>query len=139
MRNTAPHRAPRAVLLGAFLAFTSCVGPRVAVNPHADFTGIRRVAVASFGGPDGEVAADIFVQDLLEHGADVVERRRLDAVLREHNLAAENILDPSTVKMMGKVLGVDAIFVGTVAFSVPSQSYLIVTNPKGVNVNTVTE
>src|SRR5262245_54705440 len=138
MARAAAHRFFRRALLPAALLAAGCLRPKVAVNPHADFGRIRRVAVASFGGPDGDVAADLLTQDLLTHGADVGERQRLDAVLREHHLAAENILDPSTVKMMGKVLGVDAVFVGTVATSVPSQSYLIVSNPKGINVNSVT-
>jgi len=120
------------------LAFGGCITPQVAVNEHADFSRIHRVAVATFGGPGGDVAADLLTQDLLEHGADVVERQRLDAVLREQNLAKENILDPSTVKKIGKILGVDSIFVGTVATNVPSQSYLVSTRRHGYVANGVT-
>jgi hypothetical protein len=86
--------------------FSGCITPQIAVNSRADFSRIHRVAVASFGGPGGDVAADLLTQDLLQHGADVVERQRLDAVLREQNLAQENILDPTTVKKIGKILGV---------------------------------
>lgn len=120
---------PASRLLAAVLcaALAGCVGPQVAVNSHADFTRIGRVAVATFGGPGGDVAADLMTQDLLQHGADVVERQRLDAILREQNLSADNILDPRTIKAMGKILGVDAIFVGTVASNVPSQTYLVTT------------
>src|SRR5947207_1850668 len=107
---------------GMFLA--GCATPQVAVNAHADFSRIHRVAVASFSGAGGDVAADLMTQDLLQHGADVVERQRLDALLQEQNLASQNILDPTTIKKIGKILGVDAIFVGTVANNVPSQSYL---------------
>src|SRR6185295_8164199 len=102
------------------LLATGCLTPQVAVNSHADFSQIRRVAVASFGGPGGDIAADLLIQDLLKHGADVVERRQLDAVLQEQHLAAENILNPATMKKVGKILGVDAIFVGTVGDSTPS-------------------
>jgi hypothetical protein len=80
----------------------------------------------------------LLTQDLLNHGADVVERGRLDAVLHEHQLAGQNVLDPATVRKVGKVLGVDAIFVGTVGTNLPSQSYLITTQPNGINLNTVT-
>ncbi len=120
------------------LAFCGCVTPQVAVNQHADFAHVRRVAVATFGGPSGDVAADLMTQDLLAHGADVVERQRLDALLKEQNLAGQNILDPATVKKIGKILGVDAIFVGTVATNVPSQSYLVTQSRHGINVNGVT-
>jgi len=120
------------------LLFSGCIAPQVAVNSHADFSQIHRVAVASFGGPSGDVAADLLTQDLLAHGADVVERQRLDALMQEQNLASQNILDPTTIKKIGKILGVDAIFVGTVATSVPEQSYLVTQSRHGINVNSVT-
>ncbi len=116
-------------------SITGCITPQIAVNSHADFSRIHRVAVATFGGAGGDVAADIFTQDLLSHGADVVERQRLDALLSEQNLAGDHVLDPATVKKIGKILGVDAIFVGTVATSVPSQSYLVTTSRRGNRVN----
>ncbi len=124
------------LILGAF--WVGCVTPEVAVNSHADFSRIHRVAAATFGGAGGDVAADLLTQDLLQHGADVVERQRLDAVLQEQNLASQNILDPTTIKKIGKILGVDAIFVGTVASNVPSQSYLVTQSRHGINVNGVT-
>jgi len=122
----------------AVLFLGGCITPQIAINSHADFSRIHRVAVATFGGPGGDVAADVFTQDLLQHGADVVERQRLDALLQEQNLASDNILDPSTVTKIGKILGVDAIFVGTVASNVPSQSYLVTTSRHGINMNGVT-
>src|SRR4051812_36329937 len=92
----------RAWLSAAVIAAlaSGCIRPHVAFNAHADFGSIHRVAVATFGGPGGDVAADFFTQGLLERGADVVERQRLEALLHEQHLAAANILDPSTVKMM---------------------------------------
>lgn len=111
----------------AMFAIAGCATPDVAVNSHADFGQIRRVAVAAFGGPGGDVAADLLTQDLLKHGADIVERSRLEALLEEQHLASQNMLDAATVKKIGKILGVDAIFVGTVASNVPSQSYLVQT------------
>jgi hypothetical protein len=125
-------------LLTVALLLGGCIAPQIAVNSHADFSRIHRVAVATFGGAGGDVAADVFTQDLLEHGADVVERQRLDAVLQEQNMAKENILDPATIKKIGKILGVDAIFVGTVASNVPSQSYLVTTSRHGITMNGAT-
>ena len=45
-------------------------------------------------------------------------------------MAAAGILDPSTVHQIGKILGVDALFVGNVVASAPSQSY-VVNSPAG--------
>jgi len=127
----------RVLLLTAVIALGGCATPEVAVNSHADFGRIHRVAVATFDGPGGDVAADLLTQDLLNHGADVVERQRLDTLLQEQNLAMQNILDPNTIKKVGQILGVDAIFVGTVASNIPSQSY-VVTSTRHGNVSSVT-
>jgi curli biogenesis system outer membrane secretion channel CsgG len=125
----------RWLVIGILLA--GCAKPEVAVNPRADFSKVKRVAVATFGGPGGDMAADMLTQDLLRHGADVVERQRLDALLREQNLATQNMLDTPTMKKIGKILGVDAIFVGTVGSNVPSQSFLV-TTPRRSRYGTVT-
>jgi len=125
-RDETPFAIGRLCAVGAIAAaLAACAKPEIAFNAHANFSAIRRVAVATFDGPNGGVAADLMTQDLLRHGADVVERQRLDAVLQEQNLAQQNILNPATIKKVGKILGVDAIFVGTVATSVPSQSFIV--------------
>lgn len=126
------------VSLAAALVLAACAKPYVAVNSRADFSRIKRVAVASFTGSGGDTAGDLLTQNLLEHGADVVERGRLDAVLREQQLAGDNLLDPATVRKVGKILGVDAIFVGTVVTNSPSQSYVFTSQKDGINLNTVT-
>lgn len=113
------------LLLPALLLLAACATPKVAVNPRADFFSIKRVAVLSFNGPKGDLAADLMTQSLLEHGADVVERQQLDAVLRERQLSSSSAFDPATAKQLGKLLGVDALFVGTVAESTPQSSYIV--------------
>lgn len=120
-----------ATLVAMTAMFSACATPDIAVNSRADFGKIRRVAVSSFNGPAGDVAADLMTQELLKHGADVVERQRLDALLGEQQLATDKVLDPATIKKIGKVLGVDALFLGTVASNVPSQSYLITHGRRG--------
>lgn len=115
----------------ACFLLSGCAGPQVAVNPRADFSKIRRVAVASFDGPGGNTASDLFAQDLLKHGADVVERQRLEAILKEQQLSSSGILDPETTKKLGKILGVDAIIVGTVSNYTPGQSYIVQSSKEG--------
>lgn len=128
----------RSVLLAAAAALlAACVTPRVAVNPRANFAAVQRVAVVTFGGPQGDLAADMLMQGLVAHGADVVERQQLSAILQEQHLASSGILDPATVQQVGKILGVDALFVGTVAQSKESQSY-VVTQPRHAVVGGVT-
>lgn len=117
------------LMLTAPLLLAACATPKVAVNPRADFSAIKRVAVLSFSGSQGDLAADILTQSLMERGADVVERQRLDAVMKEQSLSASSAFDPATAKQLGRLLGVDALFVGTVAQNTPQSSY-IVTNAK---------
>lgn len=115
--------------IGFFLSATllaACAEtPRTAVNPRADFGKINRVAVVAFQGPNGDLAADYLTQSLMSHGADVVERRQLAAVLAERKMTQSGMLDTSTIKQVGQILGVDALFVGTVAKSVDAQSYMV--------------
>jgi len=104
---------------------TACVTPRVAVNPRADFSSIKRVAVMPFSGPKGDLAADMLTQSLVAQGADVIERRRLDDVMKEHSLSVSSAFNPATAKELGRLLGVDALFLGTVAESTPPGTYLV--------------
>ena len=121
------------LLLAALSALlTGCAtNMQVAVNPKANFAAVKRVAVISFAGPQGDAAADAMTQYLVGYGADVVERQRLQAVLNEQQMGASGTLDPSTVRKVGKILGVDALIVGSVSDLTPSRSYVVQT---GANV-----
>ena len=112
-------------LLPALLFVSACATPNVAINPRANFPAIKRVAVLSFSGPRGGLAADLLTQSLIARGADVVERQRLDSVMREQSLTASSAFDPATARQLGKLLGVDALFVGTVGESTPASSYIV--------------
>jgi len=111
-------------LLLLFPLLAACATPQIAVNPRADFSAVKRVAVISFNGPKGDLAADMLTQSLLSHGADVVERQRLSSVMQEQSLSS-GLFDQATAKQLGKLLGVDALFVGTVAESTPPSTYMV--------------
>jgi TolB-like protein len=106
----------------------ACVTPQVAINQHADFSAVKRVAVLGFSGANGDLAADLLTQSLLMRGADVIERQKLSSVIQEHSLSASSYFDQATAKQLGKLLGVDALFVGTVAESSPASKYLVSTS-----------
>jgi TolB-like protein len=81
----------------------------------------KRVAVAPFVGPrgresfSGSVVSERLISHLLGQGTvDVVERTLLNSVMREQKLERFGLVDPRTVKTLGKVLGVEAIISGTV-------------------------
>lgn len=63
----------------------------------------------------GKMMADLLVNALVRDGScTVIERRELDKVLKEQNLSNSDRVDPSTAARLGRILGVDAIIVGSV-------------------------
>jgi hypothetical protein len=81
---------------------------------------VKGVAVLSFPYHEGAVSSgSTIVQErlttfLVEGGkVQVVERSLLKKALEEMKLGASGILDPETAKELGKILGVDAVVVGT--------------------------
>ncbi|MBW4642487.1 MAG: penicillin-binding protein activator LpoB [Goleter apudmare HA4340-LM2] len=59
--------------------------------------------------------SDILVNQLVEGGNFVVvERSKLDAILSEQNLGASGRIDVSTAAKIGKILGVDAVVIGSI-------------------------
>lgn len=82
-----------------------------------------RVAVLEFGhkaleahwSRAGEAAQDMFITELVRSGKfTVVDRERLDALMREKNLSLAGDIDPRTAVQAGKLLGVEYILFGNV-------------------------
>src|SRR6266404_5630646 len=81
-----------------------------------------RIAVLEFpdldGGtsPLGQYIAETSITDLFDTGKfQVVERHLLATMLKENKLKTTGLLDPSTTKKLGQILGVDAIVSGTIS------------------------
>jgi curli biogenesis system outer membrane secretion channel CsgG len=63
----------------------------------------------------GAFLSELVVVELLKGSTyTIVERRALDQVLKEQNFSNSNRADPKTAAAIGRVLGVDAIIVGSV-------------------------
>ncbi|MCI0414049.1 hypothetical protein L0222_14780 [bacterium] len=96
----------------------------------ADAAGKKiRIAVVNFannstwhwwGDRLGEAANDEFVTQLVQSGAfSVIERQQLQTVLAEQGLGASGAVTPSTAPKIGKLLGVQLLFTGSItAFSI---------------------
>jgi curli biogenesis system outer membrane secretion channel CsgG len=80
--------------------------------------GTVRSYVASVFGADQDVGkgiADLMVDKLVKDGTyTVIERKALDKVLAEQNFSNSDRADSSTAAKIGRVLGVDAIVVGSI-------------------------
>lgn len=77
---------------------------------------IGRVAVV-FGEGKGDDLADIMADnialELLNLGFQVIERVALEKVISEQKLQMSGLIDPSTAAKIGKLVGVDAVVLGS--------------------------
>ena len=63
----------------------------------------------------GKAAADLLITKLVQDGyVSVIERNAIDKLLAEQNLTNSDRTDPVTAAKLGRVLGVDAIILGTI-------------------------
>lgn len=67
-------------------------------------------------GPDlGKAAADLLITKLVQDGSVmVIERAAIDKLMVEQDLSNSNRSDPVTAAKLGRILGVDAIILGTI-------------------------
>jgi len=111
------RRFLKTLLILALLAVPAAAQKkRVAV---LDFEyGTVRSYVASIFGTDQDVGrgiADLIVEKLVQDGSySVIERKALAKVLTEQNFSNSDRADSSTAARIGRVLGVDAIVVGSI-------------------------
>ncbi len=109
--------------LSLIALFFGCAPP-TAIKKGYDFTKIARVGVLEFTSygyemNSGAAVADEFMRQLIFRGIDVIERERLESLLREQHLTVGKFLDPETAKEVGKLSGVDALITGTVTKYIP--------------------
>ncbi len=109
-------------LLVAGVAVPSCAQtaakrrPRIAVMDF-DYATVQTVSASVFGTnvDVGKGIVDLLVTDLVKDGSfSVIERKALDKILAEQNFSNSNRADANSAAKIGKVLGVDAIVVGSI-------------------------
>ncbi|MFB3827825.1 MAG: CsgG/HfaB family protein [Bryobacteraceae bacterium] len=89
---------------------------RVAVL-NFDYATVQSGVSAIFGTNQdiGKGISDILVDKLVNGGAySVIERKAIDKILAEQNFANSDRVDASTAARIGKVLGVDAVIMGSI-------------------------
>lgn len=115
MRNSARLLA-FALMLLISLPLAAQQRKRVAVLDF-EYGTVRSNAAAIFGTDTdiGRGIRDLLVQRFVESGKyAVIERAALDAVLAEQNFSNSDRANPSSAAALGKVLGVDAIVIGSI-------------------------
>jgi curli biogenesis system outer membrane secretion channel CsgG len=125
------RRISTIVFVGTFCALAvKAQTAAPAVAPAASAAPTKRVAVMNFDygtvkttvaqifGSDQDVGrgiSDMLVQKLVQDGKyRVIERAALDKILAEQNFSNSDRADATTAAKIGKVLGVDAIIIGSI-------------------------
>jgi len=100
------------VVLAATPVFAANDKPRIAV---LEFENKANAGWHWWTNRGAEAMQDVFVTELVKSGKfRVIDRERLDALMREKNLALSGDVDPSTAVQAGKLLGVEYFLVGAV-------------------------
>ena len=89
---------------------------RVAVSDF-DYGTVRSTVAQIFGSDQdvGKGIADILVDRLVNGGVySVIERKELNLIIAEHNFSNSDRADPSTAAKLARILGVDAIIIGSI-------------------------
>jgi curli biogenesis system outer membrane secretion channel CsgG len=89
---------------------------RVAVM-NFDYATVQSGVAALFGTNQdiGKGIADILVDKLVNNGVySVIERKQLDKILAEQNFSNSDRADPASAAKIARILGVDAIIVGSI-------------------------
>ena len=89
---------------------------RVAVLDF-DYATVHEYVLDLFGHDEdiGKGIADMLVTDLVRNGAySVIERKQLDRVLQEQNFQQSGRADPTSAVQLARLLGVDAIIIGSI-------------------------
>jgi curli biogenesis system outer membrane secretion channel CsgG len=82
-----------------------------------DYATVRNYSMAIFGSDIdvGKGVTDLLVKFLVEDGTySVIERKALDKILAEQNFSNSDRANPTSAAKLGRLLGVDAIIVGSV-------------------------
>jgi curli biogenesis system outer membrane secretion channel CsgG len=82
-----------------------------------DYATVKTGTAALFGTDIdvGKGIADLLVKDLVTDGTySVIERKQLDKILGEQNFSNSDRANPASAAKIGKILGVDAIIVGSI-------------------------
>jgi curli biogenesis system outer membrane secretion channel CsgG len=90
--------------------------PRLAILDF-DYATVQTYSSALFGTnvDIGKGITDMLVTDLVKDGTySIIERKALDKIMTEQNFSNSNRADPNSAAKIGKLLGVDAIVVGSI-------------------------
>jgi curli biogenesis system outer membrane secretion channel CsgG len=109
------------ITICSIIISTSCESPQVRSIP---FEKRMVVAVTDFKNSSGLDDIDDILKQLGETQIfelqntkcfRIITRNRIDAILKEHSFSMAGFVDPVNMKTIGKIIGVDALLIGTLS------------------------
>jgi len=125
MSGTRVARRVRRVGVAAMVLFLIQAGSVGAQKPRIAILAFENNSTWSFWGDRlGLAASDEMTTQLVKSGEfSVIERRQIEAILSEQNMGASGLVDPATAARVGKLLGAQAVIVGSITkFSLDRKS-----------------
>jgi curli biogenesis system outer membrane secretion channel CsgG len=110
---------PLSLILLTLFLFSGCAGiPRVPYEKRliiavADFANLSELREA--GDIMKQYTGSLIFELQKRRTFRIIERKRLDSLLKEHRLSMSGLTDPSQAKKAGKILGADALLLGNLS------------------------
>ena len=106
-----------AVVLVAFVSTAAAQQKKRVAVFDFDYATVQTDVSALFGTnvDVGKGIADLIVENLVKSGTySVIERKAIEKILTEQNFSNSDRADPNSAAKLGKILGVDAIIIGSI-------------------------
>jgi len=109
------------VIITALLT-SSCISikPSVYIGKNVDVKKLR-IGIVSITGYNSMNAESEISLYLLKLGCEVFERNNIDKILKEQEIQLSGIIDESTAIAIGKMVGVNTIFIGSISAPIESK------------------
>jgi curli biogenesis system outer membrane secretion channel CsgG len=106
-----------AVIIVAFVSTAAAQQKKRVAVFDFDYATVQSDVSAVFGTnvDIGKGIADLIVENLVKSGTySVIERKAIEKVMAEQNFSNSDRADPNSAAQLGKILGVDAIIIGSI-------------------------
>ena len=106
-----------AIVLVAFVSTAAAQQKKRVAVFDFDYATVQTDVSALFGTnvDVGKGIADLIVENLVKSGAySVIERKAIEKIMAEQNFSNSDRADPNSAAKLGKILGVDAIIIGSI-------------------------
>ncbi|MHB2025250.1 MAG: CsgG/HfaB family protein [Elusimicrobiota bacterium] len=129
----------RAGFIAGFLLVAACANnppPFVYVSPAYNPAQTRNVAVVGFkdypGSPgSGDLVSSVFQSYILSLNYNLIERQQVQSVLNEQSFDLSGNVNIGTIEQMGKLLGADALILGSItSYADASEQTIMVDVPQ---------